>query len=303
MATIDLFFAGLIAFVSGEHGWTAYVVDMNVGCDHSAKLQSYGKVTRDGDNFCWDMSGGVSCDLDLVETIEIATLTGAQYFETKPDKKLPESIAEGKSEKWMVRMKDVYQPASKVKDPQELNHLVGAMLKFNWDQVRSCHLEELGKGNIYAYLFKYGATETAFQAIAESVLFTSNVNGNSATIVMKNLKGEKDTLTLDCSSGKCPVVLVQNTASSSCSTKGHFVHYYDLSKGPVEKKPIPEQRGAAKFQKDVSDQCKDELASIKDHFKQSGSSKLVSWWATKRLFAGIYKIQDRIVCPPVVFEP
>lgn len=307
MPTIDLFFAGLIAFVAGDSYWTAYILeDKGAGCDHEATLTVRGSVHEGGANdFCKIVEGkSAFCNLNSVKDIYLATLKGNLRFEDHSLDELPENFTEGASEKWIVKMEKVHEPAKKIKGKDDLGELVKTSFEFKWQDVRSCSLEEGELGRVQSYFFKDREVESESQALAESILFTAIVDGAEATLTLAG--GEKMTkLRLDCT-GTCPLVLIENEASKHCMG-GHFGHYYELAEGePFPREPVPEPRpGKSKEEKKVSDKCKDQLKdSLKTNLKQNETG--MGFLARKKLafeaLKVVPKVQDRIVCPPVVFE-
>jgi hypothetical protein len=313
-STIYLLFSGLLAFVPRADHWTAYLVEgRHSGCDHIPSLVVTGSASL-------EQSGGI-CEQDeqdlirctLADTdITLPRLIGRRILnDTHPTGPLPKDETEGASAKWLIRVSRVEPDAAEAKDFSDgLEEFVGArVVNFNWDSVRTCHLEERGTGRVSVFRFSGGGFSTNHvQALAESVLFTATVETTNPVLI--NLRhrrtGVEARIRLNCASRICPIVSIENSANRrTCDPRRlHFQVYYHLSR-MAPHRPMPGVVNGTVSESDVSDRCRPILEDALRESMQAQSKNFIQSLVNRRLIKNLVKKlrpEDRIICPPALFD-
>jgi hypothetical protein len=334
MAVIHVIFAGLIAFVPNgsetASSVTAYLVKAT---DHvKPTLKIYGDAAiaaGGGGTVCQKVDRVITCNLaDTNIDIENLTTASLTLPRKPPEHRLPNPAIVGDvhSLDWLVRMSNVEKTGIGHADPDKLKDKTGARMTFMSDDLSASELDgsEAGTPELI------GIGPLLRQVVSESLLL--NVRVNSEQVVIKLVDrptGKTQTITAACRDGACVGLEITNnyTGVSICADGDHFKHYYDLVKQsgrrflPVSmntRRPCLKGEGRrvdVEFIKhilqvvrpiapDKADQFVAKLADkefvkkLKTHKKLKNQIYAPLWDAIQDFL----KVQDRIICPPVLLE-
>jgi hypothetical protein len=320
---VPLVFMGLVAFWPQKDGVlhndfmvAALINDdsfaSNTDCNHQPRLVIPSKASLGGPgSLCQSSLGTVTCDLThgssgAVE-VHLDTHRKKTPFPPKPsDTRQPHknSADDGGNPWWIVRMGNV-EPTSALPDA-DLSMLIDAELEFGWDGVYVCALDGGDDGKVFPMKFGVaGHTSTLEQAVAEQVMFVSEVTSTSPTLRLVRDGVETD-IVLDCSSGVCPALEFSNDVGSKCGEDQHFDQFFHLFIAPKFKShPERDKTGSPVLEKDVEFDCNSALPKVTAAVRGSASRAGADRTDGERVMIMPRigpKTGDRIICPPVIFS-
>lgn len=285
-ATALLFFSGIIAFVQDvDEPFKVNALLLKVP-EHRQKLALPLKFLVDPDDCrqpCEDK--GTFCECTLEDAIvSLPSLSGSKSLPHKPPGSLPDQTNYGDID-WLVSMWYVKADAARLLDGK----VTGTRIKFGWNDGATCRFEESsckGKRRIWGIKFNTGLIKDAVQAVAEEVVFQSEIVG---PITIE--KGQETAvLRLNCTSGEeCPIFISNSMKSSgdaeklctACDALGgsHFSAYTNIVNGYLA--VIPE-RLCGKYY------TMDEVLPALCVLPKGDDRRTVG---------------DRIICPSTIFQP
>lgn len=323
---IHIIFLGLIVFVphtdeSKMTSMAAYLVrdGLSGKCDHVPMLiiNDLATVKSDDGKLCVQDKKIITCSLEGFVSVALDdTKNTTATLPPKPGKELPDTDAEddGGSPAWLVHMINVEKSAAKARPQSQLQSLSNAEFTFGWEHARTCAFDENSDKKVRPFKFLAGIFDSQHkQALAESVMFASQVSATTATLTLDK-GGMKTVIMLDCSSGRCPVLTFSNQVGDSCKPTNlvdHFHLYYSFSENQnPDHKPVPRPVSGAKDK--VTYDCAAEIASslpvtLSTHGTKSWTERRKEQRAMKRMVQSLGaqidpKPSDRIICPPVVLN-
>ena len=366
--SIDIIFAGLIAFVPNTTGhpstMTAYLVN---DANHKPRLSIFGKNLElvpknvDGDpfhckRFLIEEPDGYVVRCDLADTdVQFATNVRQQRLRRgRPRREVPGSTNERESLEWLVQLDSVERSTGRIRPWDNIKDNIGASITFGWEDARACEYDGDELGRLATIAFRPEATEEPLrQAVAESLLFSANVAPGPMTIRLRNRQsGAKRMIRASCATTHCLALSVENSRREhTCRAHydgNHFLRYYGLVREPGEMRApfryddrdrrcptskseeplgrlllacwLRQLRPAApRLEEILRERLNPPPASEVNRKTLAGwlldpgllpmNQPMATTKATGRdvekfldILFGLFEVQDRIICPPVVLE-
>jgi hypothetical protein len=241
----------------------------------------------------------------------------------------PATLGERRSLAWLARVLN-FEPGASEANLSRLEH-AGARLKVGWETARTCALDggECNKVNLFEF-----QSNGPLQALAEEVMLTSRIEAGRFRVLLHDRNGrEVERLRVECNGQQCASMQISNTLKKCVVLPDHFKMYYNYANHPTA------MRTPVKKSEEPTGECADlvfqecflrltapvfpalvasirklfakhEICSIEQLRKGTGGKDLTLFKLNKKelphfltLVEDIFKIHDRIVCPPVILEP
>jgi hypothetical protein len=285
----------------------------------------------------------ISCDLKNIKEITFNPTIdhSPRFLRPGPPQRPPQSLSERGSFAWLPRVLSFERGDAQARTPSELLQRVGAHLEIGWESAQACELDggEENQVKIFDFIAQ-NASPSPQQALAEAVLFTAEIEPGPFRIHLLDGTNKDTVIRASCGGAKCVSMQVDNTLCDGCQLPDHFKMYYDLANNAKVKryphyitktptgecydhlwnecwlrlqKPIHKDL-VALTQKNPNRRTTCTADALKRYLYQAFVAKEDSPAKRQKkkdelqgfiqsLTDDIRKVQDRIVCPPVMLEP